>query len=256
MIKIVSGWSNPGGSTTAFVNLTNALNSIGLETVFYGPHEYHKSKCNGDNIQNFIPSKNDSVISHFIDLPKLDVKKHIFSCHETDVWPMTYRDLSKYNKVHYVSKWQQEWHGAKKSYFLLPNILEDLKPNTKPNEKIGGVIGSIDRNKRTHLSIQKALEDGCKKVYLFGTVTDNDYFETMKHLICEEVVLVGQVEDKQKMYDMVTDVYQNSIRETWGYVKGESVLTGTNYHSNEATNHFWTMDKLEILERWKKELGV
>jgi hypothetical protein len=182
---------------------------------------------NGEDIKNFNPSKNDSVISHFIDLPKLDVKKHIFSCHETDVWPMTYRDLSKYNKIHYVSKWQQEWHGTKKTYFLLPNILEDLKANDKPNGKIGGVIGSIDRNKRTHISIQKALEDGCEKVLLFGSVTDNDYYDTMKHMIGGNVVLVGQVEDKQAMYDMVTDVYQNSIRETWGYVAGECQITGT-----------------------------
>jgi len=45
MVKIVSGWSNRGGSTFAFINLTNALNKAGYDTTFYGPHEWHLDKC-------------------------------------------------------------------------------------------------------------------------------------------------------------------------------------------------------------------
>lgn len=262
MIKIISGWSNPGGSTTAFVNLTNALNYFGYDTTFYGPHEYHLSKCKCDMLNNFTPRKDDSVIVHFLNPSKLNVKKQILSCHETDVFPLNCRDLSMYSKIHYVSRWQQEWHKVSKSYFILPNILEDLKPNTKPKQKIGGVIGSIDKNKQTHLCIQNALHDGCEKVLLFGTVNDVDYYNTwVKNYIDDKmnygnVELVGHVEDKQKMYDSVTDVYQYSIRETWSYVKGECQLTNTKYHSNESTNHFWKLDNKEIVERWIKELGI
>ena len=39
MIKIITGWSNRGGSTFAFINLTNKLNEYGYETILYGPHE-------------------------------------------------------------------------------------------------------------------------------------------------------------------------------------------------------------------------
>jgi hypothetical protein len=41
MIKIISGWSNKGGSTIALIALTNALNAEGYETTFYGPHDWH-----------------------------------------------------------------------------------------------------------------------------------------------------------------------------------------------------------------------
>jgi len=262
MIKIISGWSNPGGSTTAFINLTNAFNAYGYDTSFYGPHEYHLPKCKSGLLKDFVPTPKDIVIVHFLDVPKLNVKKQIFSCHETDVFPLTARDMSVYSKIHYVSRWQQEWHKNKKSYFILPNILEDLKPNKKPKEKIGGVIGSVDKNKQTHVCIQKALEDGCSVVKLFGNVNDLEYYNAWVKCYIEDKVnygnieLVGHVEDKQSMYDSITDVYQYSIRETWSYVKGECQLTNTKYHSNEATNYFWKLDNKEIVERWIKELGV
>ena len=34
MIKIVSGYSEKGGSTSAFIDLTNELNKRGYETIF------------------------------------------------------------------------------------------------------------------------------------------------------------------------------------------------------------------------------
>jgi hypothetical protein len=258
-IKIVSGWSNPGGSTTAFINLTNALNQYGIETNFYGPHDYHLQKCSGKKITDLTISKNDNLISHFIELGNVMARKHIFSCHETDVYPLSPRVLTPYRKIHYVSRWQQEWHKVNKPYFILPNILEDLKPNKKPKEKIGGIIGSIDRNKQTHISIVNALNDGCEKILLFGNITDVEYYNSwIKNYIEDKlnygnVYHVGHVEDKQEMYDSVTDVYQSSMRETWGYVKGECLLTSTRYHSNAATNNFWTLPTEEIIKRWEKE---
>ena len=52
MIKICTGWSNPGGSTTAFINLCNLFNESGHECTMYGPHDWHLTKCKGDNINN------------------------------------------------------------------------------------------------------------------------------------------------------------------------------------------------------------
>jgi len=255
MIKIISGWSAEGGSSTAFINLTNAFNEVGLETCFYGPHEYSRGKCRFENISNFSSTKDDTIIVHFLNIPsKLNCKKMIYSSHESDLDPLSRKDLSFYSKVVYVSKWQQEFHNIKKSYTIIPNILEDLVKNSKPKQKIGGIIGSVDRNKQTHISIQNALQDGCEKVYLFGKVTDKSYFdEYVKCLISDRVILYGYAENKQYMYDMITDVYQSSIRETWGYVAGECQVTGTKYHSTGMCN-FEFMTKNEIIEKWRKIL--
>ena len=256
MIKIISGWSNPGGSTVAHINLCNAFNEYGLESCFYGPHDWHLDKCKSDTLQNLRIEKDDSVIAHFINLPKLNCKKMIYSCHESNLDPLSNRDLSMYSKVHYVSRWQQKFHNISKSYFILPNILDDLVKNDKPKEKIGGVIGSVDYNKQTHLSIKQALNDGCERVYIFGKVTDQPYFQNhVQELISNKVILYGYSENKQRMYDMITDVYQNSIRETWGYVSGECQKTGTKYHSNGMCN-FEFMEKIDIVNSWKKVLGV
>lgn len=252
MIKIITGYSLQGGSTTAHMNLVNAFNEFGLDACLYGPHNYPEDKCKFELLQNFKSHKSDTVIVHFLNVPKFNCKKMICSSHESDLDPLYKKDLSMYSKIHYVSKWQQQFHNIKKSYTIIPNVLEDLKMNEKPKIKIGGVVGSIDRNKQTHKSIIDALNDGCEKVYLFGNVTDINYYnENVKNLICDDVILYGFANNKQEMYDMVTDVYQNSIRETWGYVAGECELTGTKYHSNGMCN-FEFMSKLEIIEKWRK----
>jgi hypothetical protein len=57
-------------------------------------------------------------------------------------------------------------------------------------DKVAGVIGSIDENKQTHISIQRALDDGCEKVYVFGQVTDVYYYENyVKKLIDNNIVV-------------------------------------------------------------------
>lgn len=256
MIKILTGWSNPGGSSTAHINLTNAFNEFGLEAKLFGPHFYHLDKCSSGMLSELKVEKDDVIIGHFLNLPKFNCKKMIYSCHESDLDPLSKKDLSMYSKVHYVSRWQQKFHNIPKSYFILPNVLEDLEMHDKPKKKIGGIVGSVDYNKQTHLSIQSALEDGCEKVYLFGNVTDQGYFQNhVQQLLSDKVVLFGYASDKQSMYDMVTDVYQSSIKETWGYVAGECQKTGTKYHSTGMCN-FDFMEKIDIVNAWRKVLGV
>jgi hypothetical protein len=44
-IKILTGFSDKGGSTNAFVNLTNEFNKLGYDCTLYGPHSWHLVKC-------------------------------------------------------------------------------------------------------------------------------------------------------------------------------------------------------------------
>jgi hypothetical protein len=50
MIKIITAHSTYGGSTTAFINLTNLFNNNGIECKLYGPHDWHLNKCNSENL--------------------------------------------------------------------------------------------------------------------------------------------------------------------------------------------------------------
>lgn len=123
---------------------------------------------------------------------------------------------------------------------------------------VAGVIGSFDFNKQTHISIQRALDDGCEKVLLFGNVSENEYFNTyVKPLLSEKVILVGFIEDKQKMYDMIGRVYLSSLSEVASLVRDECFITNTKFFGNAATEHNGEiLTNEEIMKLWVNTLEL
>lgn len=260
-INIVSGWSNPGGSTTANLNLTNLFNENGLDCTFYGPHNYHLDKCKGKLFQEYSEDKSTTTISHFIP-PHFfkDNKKHIYSCHEKQLAPLSSIDVSQYDTLHFITEQQKEWHNVDhSSSVVIPNVYDELVSGQKTEEskEVAGVIGSIDNNKGTHISIQRAFRDGYKKVLLFGVPTDEVYarhFVLSMPEIDKSVFIMGYEKDKQKMYDSIDAAYLSSKSEVDPLVKGECHLTGTKFYGNEQTIYGQPpMSSSDILDKW---LGV
>ena len=66
MIKIVSGYTDKGGSTTFFINLTNFLNENGVDCTFYGNQPYHLDKCKSGTITNDLKYESDenTLVQH------------------------------------------------------------------------------------------------------------------------------------------------------------------------------------------------
>jgi hypothetical protein len=225
MIRILSGWSNIGGSTIAFCNLTKALNEAGHETIFYGPHNWHITQLPQGQAGQYIKgsklpvNKNDILLVHFMNSfnNRPPVKGFFFSSHEQDIFPIKSINYSIYDKIHYVSEHQKLYHMVDHPSFIIPNILNDLVPNVKPNKKIGGIIGSIDRNKRVDESIKKALNDNCELVLIYGVISDPWCWQKQVAPLVDgvKVIYKGIENDKQKMYDSVTDVYHSSILEIY-----------------------------------------
>ena len=268
MIKIISGWGNCGGSTVAFINLTNALNKRGIETVFYTPHQWPLDKCKADTMANVTLREDDSLIIHFFKTNwayRPPTKgKVIYSCHEKDICPMSNLNYKIFDKIHFVSRPQKEWHNIDHPSFILPNIVNELKPSKaviNGFDRVGGIIGSIDRNKQTNLSIERAIEDGMKKILLFGNISDLTYYN---EILAEEkfkdkrIIHMGHEDDKQKMYDSITDVYLSSKSETWSFIPKECDLTGVCFHGTDAIkdNFEQNMTNDEIVKHWCKELKI
>ena len=163
-------------------------------------------------------NKEDVLIVHFKNnfIQRPPIKGFFLSCHEQDIFPLQEIKYDIFDKIHFVSEHQRKFHNIDHPFFVIPNILDDLKPNKKLTEKIGGIIGSIDKNKQVHLSIEKALKDGCTKVYIYGLITDPWYWQKIVAPLVDgtKVVYKGYEENKQKMYDSITDVYQDSKLET------------------------------------------
>jgi hypothetical protein len=261
MVKIVSGWSNRGGSTFAFINLTNSLNKAGYDTTFYGPHEWHLDKCKSGRMNEINISKEDKMIFHFIPLnSRPDADKVLLFCHEKNVFEMG--DIPQYwDLAVFLNKKQREYHKRYRGrYEIIPNLKEVLENKTKlPESKgVAGIIGSIDANKQTHISINKALEDGFKKIMLFGNVTDPNYYNNfVKPLIGENVIERGFISDKQKIYNEVETVYLSSHSEVASLVKDECETTGTKFYGSEATEHdIINLSNDEIIKEWVKILDL
>jgi hypothetical protein len=260
-IKIITGWSDKGGSTFAFINLVNKLNDLGYDTTLYGPHDWHLDKCKSDLLKNYITEKSDTLMVHFLRLDsRPDCKKVIFNCHETNVFEIG-QVKQFWDSVVFINEKQRKYHKQfNGKYESIPNLKEMLVKNGKSKdvEKIAGVVGSIDVNKQTHVSIMRALNEGYEKIYLFGNVTDQPYYDSeVKPLLNDNVIEYGFTKNKQEMYDMVNAMFLSSRREVAPLVKDECESTGTIFNGNFATNH--DGEKLtneEIMNRWVKVLGV
>ena len=136
VVKIVSGYSDKGGSTTAFINLTNFFNDNGIDCTFYGPHDWHLNKCKSDLLKNVKYDSDDIVIFHFLDLKERpNVKRAILSCHEK--WWFPVGKITKYwDTVVFLHDQHRDYHKEYTGDFvIIPNLKEHLNVSDKTNVK-------------------------------------------------------------------------------------------------------------------------
>jgi len=253
-VKLVSSWTRPGGGTVAHINLTNLLNDNGYDCTFYGPHDWHLDKCKSDSLDKCILKPDDILISHYINVPdEVKVKQHILYCHEKEVFPLKQVPLAQYDLIVFVSNLQKEWQGVDHPSVIIPPAVNKVEWEN-PNNKVAGVIGSIDYNKQTHKSIKRALKDGYKKVLLFGELNDTPYYnKTVAKLVRSgKAVMMGHKDEREALYGQVSEVYHSSLSETYGLVEAECRLSGIPF--NGTSNGQEILEKEEILEKWKKVL--
>jgi hypothetical protein len=261
-VKIVSGYSGKGGSTTAFINLTNFMNENGIDCTFYGPDIWHLDKCKSDVTSNLKFQPTDKIISHFIRLQERpNVDKIVLSSHEK--WWFQVGNLPRFfDEVIFLHEDHKNYHSEYDGKFsIIPNLKENLMSGNKEHdvEFIAGVIGSIEARKQTHISIQRALDDGCEKVLIFGEIMDQKYYKNfMEELLKNpKVELVGYSTDKQSMYDRIGRVYHSSVGEVACLVKDECYLTNTKFFGNEETENIVSeLSNIDIINLWKKVLTI
>lgn len=256
-IKILSGWSNPGGSTTAFINLCNLFNENGLDCTFYGPHQFHLGRCKSNSLDNAAVNEDGEIlIMHFLKIPSRPEasKKVILACHEKGVFPI--KEIKPYwDEIVYVSEAQRDWQGIEGT--IVPNSITSIARDRLKPGNIAGIIGSIDKNKNTHISIQRALQDNCDKVLIFGMVTDQPYWESMvKPLVDgDKVIFSGYIENRDAIYSQIDVVYQSSDSECASLVSHECKSLGVEFKGNENIDEVSTLTpNSEILEMWMKVL--
>ena len=256
MINIMTGYSSAGGSTVVFNTLVNLFNENGMPSCLYGPYKWKGINCNFKPITKADPKKEDYTIFHFLDFKKrIPSKKIILSCHETELLRVKNVNKSLYDTVVYVSEYQKKWQGVEG--VVIPNPIRSFtKKENDGTKTVASIIGSIDQNKRAHLSIQKALSDGFKDIRLYGNITDFKYFKTFVHpYLSDEVTYRGVANDMDKVYKQTSHVYHSPLQETFNLIKYECANAGVIYVGNEGNDpkpEIWANDK--IVEAWRKVL--
>jgi len=256
-IKIITGYSEQGGSTIAQINLTNYFNNNGYDCTFYGPNSYHIDKCKSAFSGELKFDSDDILICHVMNFKERPpVKKVICSSHEK--WWYDFSKVEWYwDEAIFLHQQHKDFHqNYTGNYTIIPNLKENLVSKNKEElDLVAGVIGSIEDRKQTHLSIERALNDGCEKVLLFGQIGDNQYFDNFvkDKIDNDKVIFVGPSTDKQSMYDSVGRVYHSSKGEVACLVKDECYSTGTKFFGNEETeNEVSTLTNEEIFKLWQK----
>jgi glycosyltransferase involved in cell wall biosynthesis len=190
-----------------------------------------------------------------------DVKRIVLACHEK--WWFEVADIPVYwDTIVFNHEEQRNYHNRYQGpYVLIPNpkdFTNPLYPKDKPElDKVAGVIGNVEERKQTHLSIEKALDDGCEKVYVYGNIMGESYYNkhVKKYNFHPYVEFKGLVTNKQEMYDSIGRVYHLSSGEVSCLVKDECKYTNTKFFGNEQTEHIVSdLTNDEIFLLWKDVL--
>ena len=286
-IALYTEWPNIGGSTVALTDLANLIQQetvhrvkifcprLGEDSFIhsrYSEVEYLEHPLDVDKLKRFKP---DFVIAHAwglltgIKQERLqEVKKilgnplFIKTAHEAKFIDGGLYDENPYSdkiydKIHFVSEAQQLDYMGEKPSFVIPNYVPKIElQNTKPIEGlVVGIIGSMDFNKRTHLSIAKANSLGAKEIILFGPLRQDEYF--YKKLVPAIQKSKAPVKgfgyaEREVIYSKVNCVVSESASETFNLVAAECEMLDIPYHG--ISNHT-LLPKGKIIELWEKELN-
>lgn len=270
MIKILTGYSGSGGSTIALINLTNTLNKVGYPTIFYGPEDYHIKKCRyAKNISDYQEQFGERLIVHFGNFKKRpsDAKRVILCPHEKELYDINDQKCF-WDECVFLNENHRKYHSNYTGpYRIIPNFRRKLKKIEKSSEakKCAGVIGNIQPIKQTHISIQKAIDAGYEKVYLFGVLPDDEfhfsyYEKNINPLIKKypnKIIKYGFIENQSEMYAMINAVYFFPLTDVASHIQYECEATNTILYGNDVAyyaDNTWSNRK--ILNAWIDVLNL
>ena len=294
MIKIISRYSHAAGSTLALVNLCNEFNSKGFACIFYGPDNWHVDKCKSGNLADFFPEAGDNIIVNDIplssigDLSNLNalveengstrllrtLKKIVLrfllpeqprnyqlflTCLNDESLSCSSARLALFQASHFASIHLRDYARTPCPKFISPSFCSNLHKTEQKPTNVAGIIGSIKKQNNIVEAVEQAVLDGMESVIIFGYMKDPAYYYnkivplTIKHR--GKIKYAGFMDDRQKMYDAVSDVYI-ATNKPWSKVSYECIMTNTKLHAPEPMGAEGRMSNDQIFEIWKNGLSL
>lgn len=255
-VKFVTGFGSFGGSTVALLEHCRLLEEHGFEVFLYADGSWHMDRFRGSKkISEFYPEKDDIVVFHHLS-PKVRPKcrRSILYVHEKSLWPIKGRSLLSFDVVAYVSDDQFKFHGV--PGVVVPNPvgrMVDPSRHHPPGRNIAGVVGTIQKRKRQHVSIERALADGREKVLLFGDFEESYFREKVEPMLSERVVYMGMCdpENRMEMYNSFDYLYMFSEEESASLALGECRILGKDVFKSEEVVEYELAEDAEIVAVWK-----
>lgn len=267
-IKFVTGYSGCGGSTVCILEHCKLLDSAGFDVFFYGEQDWHLPRYkNSRRLCDFSANPEDIVIYHYIHADhKPKCHKFFLFLQETNLYDLRTIDrslpntffrpnISFFDEILFVSESQKAWHGFLEGR-IVPNFIHhlvDKSAHNPPCQNIAGVVGHVHPIKNSHISIQKALENGASKVNIYGPVYSPYFDKEIRPLLSDRVVYKGHYEPERRMemYNEFDVLYHFGEYESACLVLGECRILEKKVVKCEALKDYTICTKQEILEIWK-----
>jgi hypothetical protein len=257
-IKFVLGFSDFGGSTIAIMEQCKLLDSNGYDVDIYGVSiwplsQYHKYK----HVSELRIEPEDILIYHVTELEnRPNCKLCLLYLHEKHIFRLIHRKVSGYDNFIFLNESQKQFH-EKQNGFIVPNrflSLVDPKQHFPPNKNIAGIVGTIQHRKQQHVSIQKALENNCSEVRLYGNYVSDYFDDYIKPLLSDRVIYCGHIDPKyrMKMYNEFDDLYHYSTDESSSLVVGECKILNKKVFKSEEVDDCEIFNDEKILTCWNK----
>ena len=260
-IKFITGFSCFGGSTIALIEHCKLLESYGHDVELYGDCDWHMHNyCKSKKTADFSVKSDDILVFHFMDLNmRPDCKKCLLYLHEQSLFDLKSRKISGYDGLIFVSDSQKAYHGSEGT--VIPNPMSNLvdkSKNNPPGKNIAGVVGTIQQRKQQHISVLKALEDGCSKVLLFGDKEDSYFNDQIKGLLCEKVEYKGLYKpcNRMDMYNQFDILYNFSSDESASLVIGECKILEKKVIKSNEIKEYCIRTENEIYNLWSNALNL
>jgi len=241
---------SPAANDTIIVNdipLTSIGDLSDINTLVEGIGENNLLSTFGGFVKKFLPTKAPSDYKLFL------------TYLSNDALPLSSVRLPLFHKVHFASNVLKNDSRVSHPSFIAPSFCKDLLMSGQKPEKTGGIIGSIKRQNNIEEAVEQALLDGMETVIIFGYMKDPVYYYSkIVPLINKhpgQIKYAGFMDDRQKMYDAVSDVY-SSVSKPWSAVRHECTMTYTRFHAPESPNEGDRMANDQIFGIWKDELAL
>ena len=121
-----------------------------------------------------------------------------------------------------------------KKYKCIYKVDKNLIPVIKTSNKYAGIVDPLTSKNGIDLLINKALNDGMSKIFIFSCLEDPQWYylniEPIIEKFPQKIVYAGCVKNKQNMYNIISDMYISTNSPLYTDVKLECTLTRINYH--------------------------